>query len=234
EDSCRKVAEIIEEVVANKPDALLGLATGSSALGVYDALKADFDAKKVDFSKCRTVNLDEYVGLPQSHDQSYSYFMHKNLFDRTNFDESKIFLIDGEKNGDDEAKRMGDFLAKNYPDMQLLGIGPNGHIGFNEPADVFEMNPHVTDLTKKTIDANARFFASVNDVPQKAITMGIGNIALAKKTVLIAAGDSKAEVLGRLFKDDVIDPQLPCSILKIHPDAIIVADKALAKKAGLL
>ena len=215
EELSRTAATIIAGTILSKPDCILGLATGSSPVGTYDQL-----------SHVKSVNLDEYVGLDGSNDQSYRYFMNKNLFSRVNIDIKNTYVPDGTNPDADACCSAYNTLLENIGtvDLQLLGIGPNGHIGFNEPADHFEAGTHCVDLTDATIQANKRFFASEEDVPRKAYTMGIGNIMRAKSILLVANGKNKAKALAAALKGPVT-PQCPASILQFHPNAIIVADE---------
>ena len=222
----RKAANFIAAQVILKPASVLGLATGSSPVGTYDQLAAMYEDGILDFSHVKSVNLDEYVGLDGSNDQSYRYFMNKNLFSRVNIDIKNTYVPDGTNPDADACCSAYNTLLENIGtvDLQLLGIGPNGHIGFNEPADHFEAGTHCVDLTDATIQANKRFFASEEDVPRKAYTMGIGNIMRAKSILLVANGKNKAKALAAALKGPVT-PQCPASILQFHPNAIIVADE---------
>ena len=185
----------------------------------------------LDFSKVSSVNLDEYRGLDHENDQSYYYFMHEHLFDRVNIDVENTNVPDG-TNPDAEAEcKRYEELIRSYGgvDLQLLGLGHNGHIGFNEPAPVFEKETHCVDLTESTIEANKRFFASADDVPKQAYTMGIGTIMRAKKILVVVSGADKADIVAKAFFGDVT-PEVPASILQMHPDVTIVGDaEALAK-----
>ena len=197
EELSRTAATIIAGTILSKPDCILGLATGSSPVGTYDQLAAMYEDGILDFSHVKSVNLDEYVGLDGSNDQSYRYFMNKNLFSRVNIDIKNTYVPDGTNPDADACCSAYNTLLENIGtvDLQLLGIGPNGHIGFNEPADHFEAGTHCVDLTDATIQANKRFFASEEDVPRKAYTMGIGNIMRAKSILLVANGKNKAKAL---------------------------------------
>ena len=223
----RIACDIIATQVKEKPNCVLGLATGSSPLGTYKNL-ADMCAKgELDFSKATSVNLDEYVGLDGSNDQSYRYFMNTNLFSKINIDISKTFVPNG--CADDlkaECARYDELIASlGGIDIQLLGIGLDGHIGFNEPDEFFTKETHQVSLDQSTIEANARFFASINDVPKSAVTMGIGAIMNAKKVLLIANGASKKEIMQKAFYGP-ITPMVPASILQLHPDlTVIFAEK---------
>lgn len=226
-DVSRKAANIIASVIQLKPDCVLGLATGSSPVGTYQELIAKYQSGDLDFSKVSTVNLDEYVGLDKDHDQSYAYFMRTNLFDHVNIDQANCNIPSG-MNPDAEAETARyDAVIAGFggADLQLLGLGPNGHIGFNEPNDCFVKNTNKVALTKETIDANARFFASRDDVPTHAYTMGIGGIMMAKRVLLVVNGEKKAQAVKDCFFGP-ITPKAPGSILQLHPDFTLVADEA--------
>ena len=227
----RQAANIIAAQIVMKPDCVLGLATGSSPIGTYDQLVEKYENGDLDFSKVSSVNLDEYRGLDHENDQSYYYFMHEHLFDRVNIDVENTNVPDG-TNPDAEAEcKRYEELIRSYGgvDLQLLGLGHNGHIGFNEPAPVFEKETHCVDLTESTIEANKRFFASADDVPKQAYTMGIGTIMRAKKILVVVSGADKADIVAKAFFGDVT-PEVPASILQMHPDVTIVGDaEALAK-----
>lgn len=226
EELSRTAATIIAGVILSKPDCILGLATGSSPVGTYDQLAAMYEEGILDFSHVKSVNLDEYVGLDGSNDQSYRYFMNKNLFNHVNINIENTYVPDGTNLDAAACCEAYNTLLKNIGtvDLQLLGIGPNGHIGFNEPDDHFEAGTHCVDLTEATIQANKRFFASEADVPRKAYSMGTGNIMSAKTVLLVANGKNKAKALAAAIKGPVT-PQCPASILQFHPNAIIVADE---------
>ncbi len=227
EEMSKEAAKIIAETIKEKPDGVLGLATGSTPIGTYRKLVDMYENGELDFSQLTTVNLDEYRGLTGDNDQSYYYFMHKHLFDHVNLRKDASFLPDGSKaNAQEECKRYEE-LVKNlgYADLQLLGIGRNGHIGFNEPSEVFEVNTHCVKLTDSTIDANKRFFESESDVPREAYTMGIGTIMHARKILVIASGVDKALAVRDSFFGPVT-PRVPASILQFHQDVIVVADEA--------
>lgn len=231
EESSRLLADMFEEVVAEKADAVLGLATGSSPIGLYRCLVQDFEAGKVDFSKVHTINLDEYEGLGRSHEQSFGYFMDQHFFSRVNIKKENIMLIDGAGKPEEQIRRYDEFLEKNPIDILVLGIGNNGHIGFNEPDRVFQAGTHLVELEEDTIKANARFFEKESDVPKRAVTMGMKGIVNAGKVVLIASGKAKAKAIHELFQDDIIDPMLPCSILKVCREAVVVVDRELYEQA---
>ncbi len=222
----RKAANLISAQVILKPDCVLGLATGSTPVGAYEQLVKWYCKGDLDFSQVTTVNLDEYKGISRENDQSYYYFMHKNLFDHVNIDPARTFLPDG-MNGDEEAeceRYERQIRELGGVDLQLLGIGHNGHIGFNEPADAFAEKTHCVQLQQSTLEANKRFFASIDEVPQKAYTMGIGTIMRAKMILLIASGRDKAEAVSKAVRGPVT-PQVPASVLQLHPNVVLVADK---------
>ncbi|MBM6948371.1 glucosamine-6-phosphate deaminase [Mordavella massiliensis] len=221
----RIAANIISAQIILKPDCVLGLATGSTPIGTYEELVERYNKGDLDFSAVTTVNLDEYKGLTKDNDQSYYYFMHHNLFDHVNIPAENINLPDGtEPDSKKECARYeGLIRSLGGADLQLLGLGHNGHIGFNEPADAFDNETHCVDLQESTIEANKRFFASADDVPRQAYTMGIGTIMRAKKILLVASGKDKAEIVKRAFTGPVC-PQVPASILQLHPDVTVVVD----------
>lgn len=230
-DMSRKAANIISAQIITKPDCVLGLATGSSPIGTYDQLVEWYEKGDLDFSKVSSVNLDEYRGLDHSHDQSYYYFMHEHLFDRVNIDPANTNVPDGtEPDAEKECRRYEELIASyGGVDLQLLGLGHNGHIGFNEPAPVFDKATHCVDLTESTIEANKRFFASADDVPKQAYTMGIGTIMKAKKILVVVSGADKADIVAKAFYGDVT-PEVPASVLQFHPDVTVVVDEAAASK----
>lgn len=227
EEMSRKAANIIAAQVITKPDCILGLATGSSPVGTYQNLIAGYEKGDLDFSNVKTINLDEYKGLSPENDQSYRYFMNTNLFDHINIDKNNTHVPNGlEADSEKACSEYNEIIAQSGGiDLQLLGLGPNGHIGFNEPDSVFIPGTHCVDLTESTIEANKRFFESADDVPRQAYTMGIQNIMSAKKIVVVVSGANKAESLAKAINGP-IDPQVPASILQLHNDVIIVADEA--------
>ncbi len=227
DEMSRKAANIISAQMILKPESVLGLATGSSPIGTYKQLIEWYKKGDLDFSQIRSINLDEYKGLDASNDQSYAYFMRHNLFDHVNIQPANTYIPNGmEKDVEKECARYNKIIHKlGGIDLQLLGIGSNGHIGFNEPSDSFAKETHCVDLTNATIQANARFFDSIDEVPKQAYTTGIKNIMNAKHILLIANGENKADALYRsLFGP--ITPACPASILQLHDDVSIVADEA--------
>ena len=218
-------ADIIGAQLLLKPDAVLGLATGSTPIGTYEELVRRYEAGRLDFSKIKTVNLDEYRGLTKDNDQSYYYFMHSHLFDHININKNNTKVPDGMEPDALKAGQDYENIIKNYGgiDLQLLGLGNNGHIGFNEPGDEFIDKTHVVDLTESTIEANKRFFASIDDVPKQAYTMGIGSIMRAKRVLMVVNGKGKAEIVKEAFFGP-ITPKVPASILQLHNDFILIGD----------
>lgn len=231
EDMSRKAANIIASQVVLKPDCVLGLATGSTPIGAYKNLVEKYEQGDLDFSQVTTVNLDEYKGLPRENDQSYYYFMHDNLFDHVNVKPENTHLPDGTKEDSDEECARYEELIRTLggQDLQLLGLGHNGHIGFNEPDAIFEKATHCVDLQESTIEANKRFFASADDVPKQAYTMGIGTIMQAKKILVVVSGEDKADTVAKAFFGPVT-PEVPASILQFHKDVILVADETALSK----
>lgn len=223
EELSNKAADLIAAQILVKPNCVLGLATGSSPVGTYKRLIADNQAGRIDFSTVTSVNLDEYVGLDGSNDQSYRYFMNHNLFDHVNIDKSKTFVPSGLAADLKAEGEAYDAMIKELGgiDLQLLGIGLDGHIGFNEPDAYFTAATHEVKLDESTIKANARFFANEDEVPKTAITMGMLSIMQAKKVLLIANGAAKKEIVEKAFFGP-IDPQVPASILQLHPDATVI------------
>ena len=226
-DMSRKAANIISAQVIMKPNCVLGLATGSTPIGTYDQLVEWYNKGDLDFSEVTTVNLDEYKGLPRTNDQSYYYFMHQHLFDRVNIDPERTNVPNGmEPDAEKECGRYEELIRSlGGVDLQLLGLGHNGHIGFNEPVEAFEKETHCVDLTESTIEANKRFFASADDVPKQAYTMGIKTIMQAKKILIVVNGENKADIVERAFFGPVT-PEVPASILQLHNDVTVVADEA--------
>lgn len=227
EEMSKMAAHILAAQVIAKPDSVLGLATGSTPIGIYDCLAEWCKNGEVDFSKAATVNLDEYRGLDHSNDQSYYYFMNKHLFSRINIDPSRTNVPDGtEPDPEKESKRYEALIQElGGIDIQLLGIGHDGHIGFNEPNSFFDKETHCVDLTEMTIEANKRFFESIDDVPRQAYTMGIGTIMSAKKILMVVTGADKADIVAKAFYGEVT-PEVPASIIQFHPNVTVICDEA--------
>lgn len=222
-------SKIIIDLIKEKPNATLGLATGSSPLGLYKNLIESYKKGEISFKDVKTFNLDEYIGLPKTHKESYYSFMHRNLFDHTDIRKENINLPNTE--GEDiekEVKRYNDSFNQASIDLQLLGIGSNGHIGFNEPGTPFDKETSVTKLAENTREDNKRFFNSMDEVPEYAITIGIKNILQAKKILLIANGKNKADAINKLINGEVTE-DFPASALKNHPDVTIVIDEEAAE-----
>ena len=223
----RRAANILSAQVILKPDSVLGLATGSTPVGMYRQLVNWYEKGDIDFSQVHTVNLDEYLGLAPDHDQSYRYFMQQNLFDHINVRPENTNVPNGlASDPEAECRRYNEVIAGlGGIDLQVLGMGHNGHIGFNEPEEAFELETHVVDLTESTIQANARFFASKDEVPRRAITMGIKSIMQARHILVVVSGEDKAEIVRRAFAGPVT-PLVPASILQMHPHLSLVGDEA--------
>ncbi|MCB2360417.1 glucosamine-6-phosphate deaminase [Clostridium estertheticum] len=229
EEMSKKAALMVASQVMLKPDSVIGLATGDTPLGMYEELVKLYNKKEVDFKEVRTFNLDEYYGLDPENPQSYYSFMNKNLFDKVDISKNNINMPDG------MVKDVNDFclLYENKIktlggiDMQVLGIGGNGHIGFNEPNVNFEAQTHLVNLDEQTIEANSRFFKSIKEVPVKAISMGIKTIMNSKKIILLANGLNKAEAIAKAVNGK-INPSIPASILQLHNDVTIIIDKEAA------
>ena len=228
---CAKAADVIEQIVREKPDCCLGLATGSSPVGMYQELARRCRDEGLDFSKCRSVNLDEYVGLSGDHDQSYRYFMNTNLFDHINIDKANTYVAKGVGDIEENLREFNEILDSLEIDVQVLGVGPDGHLGFNEPGAELVDGAHKEVLDESTIDANARFFASRDDVPRYAVTMGMGNIMRAKKLLLIISGN-KQEAARKLLIEDKISTACPATFMKLHRDAVVFIEKKLADEIG--
>ena len=225
----RKAADVIAELVARKPSCILGLATGSTPEGLYAQLVKDCQEGKISFKDVSTYNLDEYRGLENDHPQSYHYFMEQHLFNHVDIDLAATHVPDG--SNPDAAAACADYeaaiKASGGVDLQLLGLGHNGHIGFNEPADVFAKETNCVELTRSTIEANSRLFDSIDEVPTQAYTMGIGTIMRAAKILVVANGEGKAQIVRDAFFGPVT-PQVPASILQFHPDVTVIVDEAAA------
>lgn len=226
DEMSKKTAAVIAAQIITKPDCVLGLATGSTPVGAYQYLVEKYNNGELDFSEVKTANLDEYKGLTKESDQSYYYFMYNNLFKHVNINMENTNIPDGTvEDAGAECRRYEEVLRTlGGVDLQLLGLGHDGHIGFNEPDDHFAQQTHCVDLTEMTIEANKRFFASIDDVPRQAYTMGIGTIMRARKIVFAISGKDKAAILKEALFGPVT-PSVPASILQFHPDVIVIADE---------
>lgn len=230
-DMSRKAANIISAQVIMKPGCVLGLATGSTPIGTYQQLIDWYNKGDLDFADVKSANLDEYKGLPRENDQSYYYFMYNNFFKDINIKLENTNIPNGtEPDSTKECSRYDKIIETlGGVDLQLLGLGHNGHIGFNEPAAEFAKGTHCVDLQESTIEANKRFFSDINDVPRQAYTMGIRTIMYARKILLLVSGEEKAQILHDVLCGPVT-PQVPASILQLHNDVIVVADEAALSK----
>ncbi len=234
DEMSRKAANLIAAQIYVKPNCVLGLATGSTPIGTYKELVEKYELGDLDFSEVTTVNLDEYKGITKENDQSYYYFMNDNLFSHVNINKERTFLPDGTEPDSDKACNAYNEIIHSVggQDLQLLGLGHNGHIGFNEPATDFPLETHCVDLTESTIKANQRFFASYDDVPKQAYTMGIKTIMQAKKVLVVVSGEDKADIVQKAFFGPVT-PEVPASVLQLHPDCTVVADAAALSKVNM-
>ncbi len=223
----KRAASLLEEEIRNNPELVLGLATGSTPVGTYEELIRAHRERGLDFSKVSTFNLDEYIGLDGEHPNSYRYFMNEKLFDHININKEKTYVPNGKAQNpiDYCAEYDGDIERAGGIDIQILGIGTNGHIAFNEPADELSVGTSVVQLTKSTIEDNSRFFDSMDEVPKTAISMGIGSILKARKIILLASGKNKAPIMQKLLKENVISTKLPASLLLLHPDVTVIVDE---------
>lgn len=227
----RKAANILSAQIILKPNSVVGLATGSTPVGMYKQLVTWYEKGDLDFAAVKSVNLDEYVGLDPTHEQSYHYFMQTHLFDHVNINPANTNIPDALASDPKAECAWYNQVIRQLGgiDIQVLGMGHNGHIGFNEPGDAFELETHVVNLTERTIQANSRFFSSPDDVPRQAMTMGIKSIMMARKILLMVSGEDKADAVMRAFTGPVT-PQLPASILQLHPYVTLVGDKAALSK----
>ena len=233
-DMSRKAANIISAQVIMKPNCVLGLATGSTPIGTYDQLVEWYNKGDLDFSEVTTGNLDEYKGLPRTNDQSYYYLMHQHMLDRVNIDPERNNVPNGmEPDAEKECGRYEELIRSlGGVDLQLLGLGHNGHIGFNEPGEAFEKETHCVDLTESPSEENNIVFASADDVPKQAYTMVIKTIMQAKKILIVVNGENKADIVERAFFGPVT-PEVPASILQLHNDVTLVGDEAALAKIGI-
>ena len=226
EEISKNAAKLVASQIYLKPNSVLGLATGSTPIGLYEELVRLYRAGEISFQEAITFNLDEYYPISPENPQSYHYFMNEHLFDKVNICPENIHILNGETEHPDEECRRFDAQIEECGgiDLQILGIGRNGHIGFNEPDDALNTSTHITDLTQSTIEANARFFDSVKSVPTQALTMGIATILKSKKIILLANGKEKHEAVSQLLTEE-IDTESPATMLKIHPDVVLICDR---------
>lgn len=228
EEMSAKAAEILTDIVKKNPKAVLGLATGSSPIGTYQNMAKDHRENGTSYKDVVSVNLDEYVGLTADHDQSYAYFMYENLFKNIDIDLKNTNLPSGSASDlQAECDRYNALLANYQQDVQVLGLGSNGHIGFNEPNTPFDSVTHLVDLTENTIKDNSRLFASIDEVPRQALSMGIKNIMNAKSILVVVSGKNKAAAVRGMVKGEVT-PALPASVLQLHPFVTVICDKDAA------
>lgn len=227
QEMSEKAAKYFSDVIKTNPKAVLGLATGETPVGMYNCLIEEYKNGELDFSQIKSVNLDEYYPISPDNDQSYRYFMDNKLFNHVNIDKSNTNVPNGEAKDVEASCRDYEALIDSLGgvDIQVLGIGRNGHIGFNEPDEHLELYTHLTALTPNTIEANARFFASEADVPKHALTMGIKSVFKAKKIVILASGTSKAEAVKAMLQDK-ITTSCPASLLSLHNDVTLICDEA--------
>lgn len=228
DEMSKKAAEIIIDVVKKNPNAVLGLATGSSPIGTYEYMIKDHKENGTSYKNVSSVNLDEYVGLTADHDQSYAYFMRTNLFDSIDINQANTNLPCGSASDlQKECDRYNALLETKQQDVQVLGLGSNGHIGFNEPNTPYDSVTHVVDLTENTIKDNSRLFKSIDEVPRQALSMGIKNIMQAKSIVMVVSGKNKAVAVKGMVQGE-ITPALPASVLQLHPCVTVICDKDAA------
>ncbi len=229
-DECSKVAgDIFINAIKNNPNITLGLATGSTPIGTYKNMINAYNNKEISFKNVKTYNLDEYVGLPSTHPETYYNFMHTNLFNHVDINEENVHIPSAsQENMHEDCKNYSNMLNSTTVDIQLLGIGANGHIGFCEPGTSFNQETFIVELTQKTREDNARFFNSIDEVPTHAMTMGIKNILNAKKIVIVATGENKAEAVKKLLSKE-ITTDFPASALHLHKDVVVIFDEAAAK-----
>ncbi|HHV46854.1 MAG TPA: glucosamine-6-phosphate deaminase [Tissierellia bacterium] len=227
ESLSKAAAEMVRKEIEKKKDTVLGLATGSTPIGMYNELIRMHREEGLDFSRVVTFNLDEYVGIGYDDPNSYHYYMNANFFDHININKNNVHIPDGNSENMEESCRLYDELIekKGGIDLQILGIGANGHIGFNEPGEELYVGTCVVNLDERTIKDNSRFFKSIDDVPTKAITMGIGSIMKARKIILLASGKNKREAIKRLVEGKKVTTRLPASFLLLHPDVTVIVDE---------
>ncbi|OAT87186.1 glucosamine-6-phosphate deaminase [Candidatus Arthromitus sp. SFB-turkey] len=234
DEVCKKASDIIGDVVKKNKNAFLGLATGGSAEKVYNYLVEDYNKGILDFSGCSSINLDEYVGLSPDHVQSYRRYMDDRFFNKVNINKENTYVPITIGDIDSELLKIRKLIEeKGGIDVQLLGVGSNGHIAFNEPNEYLNASANVVDLNEETIKANSRFFESIDDVPKQAVSLGIGDILKSKKIVLIAFGKDKKYAIEELLTNDYITTKVPCTLLKAHRDVTVIIDESLSQEIGL-
>ena len=225
-----KAFEIMKEVVSGNPEAVLGLATGTTPLGLYARMIADHEENGTSYARVKAANLDEYAGVGKDNVNSYAYFMRKNLFDKIDIKLENTHIENGMAlNADAECKRYAELLANMPRDIQVLGIGSNGHIAFNEPGTPFDSVTHTVELSESTVRDNARLFDRIADVQRKAFTMGLSEILQAKKILILATGANKADAVYGMIRGEVTE-QLPASVLRKHPDCVLICDEAAGSR----
>lgn len=230
DDVSKRAADIVAEQIKTKSDSVLGLATGSSPIGMYENLVKMYDDGEISFKNIKTVNLDEYVGLEPTDVNSYRYFMNHHLFSKVDIDIDNTHVPNGvAKDANSECDKYSKMTRELGVDLQVLGLGENGHIGFNEPGTPFDQETHVVNLTESTIKANSRLFDKEEDVPRQAISMGIKNIMDAKKIILIVTGQQKADALAKVINGP-LTPEVPGSVLGLHHEVTVICDEAAASK----
>ena len=234
DEVCKKASDIIGDVVKKNKNAFLGFATGGSAEKVYNYLVEDYNKGILDFSGCSSINLDEYVGLSPDHVQSYRRYMDDRFFNKVNINKENTYVPITTGDIDSELLKIRKLIEeKGGTDIQLLGVGSNGHIAFNEPNEYLNASANVVDLNEETIKANSRFFESIDDVPKQAVSLGIGDILKSKKIVLIAFGKDKKYAIEELLTNDYITTKVPCTLLKAHRDVTVIIDESLSQEIGL-
>lgn len=234
EELSAKAARVMLEIVKGNPYAVLGLATGTTPLGLYAHMIVEHEKHGTSYAHVRTVNLDEYKGLPKTHEQSYAYFMRKNLFDGLDIDHENTNIENGmAENEEKECARYDELLEQLPRDIQLLGLGSNGHIAFNEPGTPFGSGTHIVELAESTVKDNARLFDDISEVPRKAFTMGIRQIMQAKKILILASGANKADAVCKMVKGEVTEA-VPASVLQLHPDCVLIADREASAQIGAM
>ena len=231
DEACKKASDIICSVVRDNKNALLGLATGGTAEGVYKYIVEEFKNGKIDLSNVKTINLDEYVGIGGDHPQSYRRYMDDHFFNHVNINKENTYVPITTGDIDRELLNIKEIIDGNGgTDIQLLGVGRNGHIAFNEPGERLNASASIVDLNEDTIRANSRYFSNIDEVPKKALSLGIGDILNSKKIILLAFGSEKANAIRELLSNDFITTKVPCTLLKAHNDVTIIIDEALSEK----